>query len=134
VVRETSRRDGEVVQRLLGIGLSALCVAGLLGACSSKDDGGAVSASSGSSTAIDLKASGFSYDKTDLQAKAGDKVTFSVTNADGVEHNLTIKDLKVDLNVEAGKTARTTATVTAGTYPFFCEYHPDKMKGTLTVS
>jgi plastocyanin len=124
------------VNRSLLIGCVVL--ASVTGACGGGSDNNATSATTTSSasggTTVALVASGFAFDKTDLTAKAGETVTFELRNADGTKHNLTIADLKVNTDVEAGKTGRATATPKAGTYEFHCEYHPDKMKGTLTVS
>ena len=116
-----------------------LIVAAVLGACSKKNDSPTVSAgSSGSGSAgktVTLTAKNFSFDQTALTGASGDKVTFVLHNTDGTEHNLTIKDLGIDANAEAGKDSKpATVTLKAGTFEFHCEYHPDKMKGTLTVS
>lgn len=47
---------------------------------------------------------------------------------------LTIDGLKVNKDVEGAKTGTATATVKAGTYKFRCEYHPQQMTGTVTVT
>jgi plastocyanin len=91
---------------------------------------GAVSA--GSTT---LVAQGISFNTTKLDFKAGQKVTVTIRNKDSVEHNFTFKAAKANKDVEAGETARATFTVpAAGTYEFHCEYHPNQMKGTVTVT
>ncbi|MEY2419294.1 MAG: hypothetical protein QOG90_1974 [Actinomycetota bacterium] len=89
-----------------------------------------------SGTTLNLVATNFKFDKTTLTATAGDTVTFVVKNdADSTEHNLTIEDLKVNKDVEAGKSAQQTVSdLKAGTYQYHCEYHPSQMTGTLTVS
>jgi plastocyanin len=91
------------------------------------------SAASTGSTA--LVAQGISYNTTKLSFKAGQKVTVTVQNKDNVEHNFTFKAAKANKDVEAGETAKATFTVpAAGTYEFHCEYHPNQMKGTVTVT
>jgi plastocyanin len=90
-------------------------------------------ASSGGDT-ITLVATNFAFDKTTLTAAADKAVTFKITNNGTVEHNLTIDDLAVNKDVEAGESAEQTVTPKAGTYEYHCEYHPSQMKGELTVS
>lgn len=102
--------------------------AGVLTACGSDS-----SSDSSPGTTVDLTAANITYSPTDIKTPAGD-VTFVVRNTDKVEHNLTIEKTKVDKDVEDGKTVKVTAKLAAGTYAFHCEYHPDQMKGTITVS
>lgn len=102
--------------------------AGLLAACGSDSK-----STSATGTTVDLTAANITYSPTDIKVPAGD-TTFVVKNNDKVEHNLTIEDGgKVNKDVEAGKTVQAKATLKAGTYKFHCEYHPDAMKGTITV-
>lgn len=89
-------------------------------------------ASAGSTT---LVAQGISFNTTKLHFKAGQKVTVTIQNKDSVEHNFTFKVAKANKDLEAGETAKATFTVpAAGTYEFHCEYHPNQMKGTVTVT
>lgn len=106
----------------------AAAALGLLAGCGSSS-----SSSSTSGSSVDLTAANISWSTTDIKVAAGD-VTFAVTNNDKVEHNLTIDAVKVNKDVGPGKTVKAKATLQAGTYPFHCEYHPDVMKGTVTVS
>ena len=88
-----------------------------------------------STTQITLVATDFKFDKTDVEASVGVPIKFQIRNeADGTKHNLTVEGLEVDKDVEAGQEAEQTVTAEAGTYNYFCEYHPQGMKGTLTVS
>ena len=105
-----------------------VAAAAVLTACGS----GSSSGSSGG-TKVDLTAANITYAPTDIKVPAGD-VTFTVTNNDKVEHNLTVENGKVNKDVGAGKTVTAKTTLKAGTYAFHCEYHPDAMKGTITVS
>jgi len=100
----------------------------LVGCGSSEDD----PAAKGADVAMHIR--GYGFDPAQLQAKAGQTVTFVVDNADPVEHNLTIDGLNVNKDVAAGKTAKATTKLAAGTYAFHCEYHPKQMTGTLTVA
>ena len=90
--------------------------------------------SSGVKATTNLQAKDITYSPTTIQLKAGEKVRFVVHNGDNIEHNLTISQLGVNKDVEGGETAKATATPNAGTYEFHCKYHPDQMKGTITVA
>jgi plastocyanin len=117
---------------------AVVAVAGLvLAGCGGNDDkkeSSPTTAASGGTT-LTLVAKNITFDKTDLTATAGDTVTFVIKNEDTVEHNLSIEDLKVDKDAEKGESAQQSVSdLKAGTYEYHCEYHPDAMKGTLTVS
>lgn len=89
-------------------------------------------AGAGSTT---LVAQGISFNTTKLNFKAGQKVTVTIQNKDSVEHNFTFEAAKANKDVEGGETAKAAFTVpAAGTYEFHCEYHPNQMKGTVTVT
>lgn len=125
---------------------AVVAAAGLLFAgCGDDDDGSdanvdvdidvtttAVAASGG--TTLTLVATDFQFDKTELTAAADEAVTLEITNNGAVKHNLTIEDLDVDEDADAGQSAQKSVTPAAGTYEYHCEFHPSKMTGTLTVS
>ena len=68
----------------------------------------------------------------------GEKFTITFKNDGSAEHNFSITSLKVNQDLEAGKTATVTFTApsTAGDVQYFCEYHKDSknMVGTLHVA
>ena len=108
-----------------------VAAAGMLVACGSDSSS---SSSSASGNTFDLTAANISWSTTDIHVAAGN-VTFVVKNTDKVEHNLTIEGGgNVNKDIAGGKTVKATANLKAGTYPFHCEYHPDVMKGTITVT
>jgi plastocyanin len=110
--------------------VSAFVLAGaLVSACSSSGSKGA--ASGGPSVTVHAK--NFAFNPMVITMKQG-KITFVVANSGSVEHNLTVPGLKVDKDVEPGKTESVTVTAKPGTYPFHCEYHPKLMKGTITIT
>ncbi|HET7488728.1 MAG TPA: cupredoxin domain-containing protein [Acidimicrobiales bacterium] len=122
--------------------LVAVAVAGLaLAGCGSSDNGGTISGGDDSTTAggaaktVTVNAVNFAYNPTEIQLTAGQDVQFQLVNGDGTTHNLTVEGLGVDQDAAAGKTAQAPVTKApkAGTYPFHCEYHPNTMKGTITV-
>jgi hypothetical protein len=58
-----------------------------------------------------------------------------VTNQDTIEHNFTFAEANADQDVEGGEDATATFTApAAGSYEFFCKYHPSAMRGTVTVT
>ena len=141
------RRRGGLVM-LLMVGVLALAAAG----CGGDDEGGG---SAGATTAapettsspettaaggageneFKLTAQGFKWDQTSLQMTAGTEVKVEVTNQDSAEHNFTFDQAGANQDVEGGEDATVTFTApTAGSYEFFCKYHPAQMKGTVTVT
>ena len=127
------------------LGVCAVVAVGALAACgssSSSSGSGAYSKTSSTPSASagatgsgpTVTAKDYSFTPTTIDLTAGKTVTISATNDGAAKHNLTIKGLKVNVELPPGSTK--TATVKgakAGTYEFHCEYHPTQMKGTITV-
>lgn len=89
-----------------------------------------VAAEEGDVTAI---AKDVEFAPEDLEAASGD-VGIHVDNKDQLRHTFTIDELDVNLELPAGKGARTTFTADPGTYAFYCAVPGhDTMKGTLTI-
>jgi plastocyanin len=83
---------------------------------------------------VTITAANFAFSPTTITLKKGQKVTFAFKNTDPVKHNLTVTGLSIDKDVLGGKSGQVTKTLKkAGTYEFHCAYHPQKMKGTITV-
>lgn len=76
----------------------------------------------------------FQWRPGNLLLKAGQKVTLEIANRDYMQHNLMFQAAKVNTNLKVGKvtTIRFTAPP-AGTYSFWCKYHLQMMRGTITV-
>ena len=121
------------MKRIAGVG-AVLVLALVMVGCGGDDDDDDGGSASSSGTTISVTAENTKFSPTTLTGKDGEKVTFELDNKDDIEHNLTIEDLDVDKDVEGGETGKATATLKAGTFTFFCEYHPQQMRGTLTVS
>ncbi len=80
------------------------------------------------------------FDKTALNAAAGQELTVDFKNAGKVPHNIHFLDKKGGTSVAAtdiitgGQSATLKFTpATAATYYFQCDVHPDQMFGALTV-
>jgi len=79
------------------------------------------------------------FDPVELAVEEGTEV--SLANVGGLPHTLTAEDGSfttgiVQPGAEQGTFAGTSGSVVlteAGTFPFFCEIHPDLMRGTVTV-
>lgn len=116
-----------------GTSVAAAAVVALLGAaCGGGGEGETASAEArGGEGAFTLTAAEFAWDPGSLTASAGDSI--ELVNDDDAKHNLTVTDAGIDEDVEPGASVTVDLTgVEAGSYDFFCEYHPD-MKGELEV-
>ena len=101
----------------------------------------AASAGATTGTVLELTAHNVQYDKTSLQATAGQPFTIKFTNDDnGVPHNVSIHQGSAtgpevfQGEIFQGVDVRSYAVpaLPAGTYAFVCTVHPN-MNGTLTV-
>ena len=138
------RARGGMVAGVL-VGVLALAAAGCGGG---DDDGGSASATTaapattaasaaggGGDNELTLTAQGTAWNTTSFDLKSGSSYTLEVTNKDSIEHNFTFAAGKANQDVEGGEDAKVTFTApAAGSYPFFCKYHPPAMKGTITVT
>jgi plastocyanin len=138
-------RGGMVVAVLVGV--LALAATGCGGG---DDDGGAASATTaapattsapattaggGGGDELKLAAANTAWDTDRLAMTAGAQVSVEITNADSIEHNFTFAEANADQDVEGGEDATATFTApAAGSYEFFCKYHPQAMRGTVTVT
>jgi plastocyanin len=132
--------------------ISAACGGGDSGAATQTPTGVAsVTRPSGSPTAseeadtapavVSLVARDISFDQTSIEAAAGE-VTIDLDNQDqGIPHNIHVfmgdgpGGESVDMTEIASGPTRESLTVqlSAGTYFFHCDVHPNQMKGTLIV-
>jgi plastocyanin len=142
------------MRRRMVIGVLAGVLALVAAGCGGGDDNGGGSASAttaapettsapettaaaggGADNELKLTASGTAWDTTSFDLKSGTSYSLEVTNQDSIEHNFTFAEGDANQDVEGGEDAKVTFTApAAGTYPFFCKYHPSAMKGTITVT
>ena len=93
-----------------------------------------------------IVAQNVAFDTTSLDAKAGEKVTYTLDNQDTVLHNFALYEGEDDItspenalytspDAAAGAEAEIsfTAPKKPGDYLYICDYHPTTMQGTLTV-
>src|SRR4051794_17824652 len=105
-----SRRVWEdaMLKRLVTVALVVPLAFGLVACGKSKK-----SASSGSSSnamAVSLEAKDFEFSPATLDVGVGQKVTVTFKNTGTAEHNFSITSLKVNQDLEPGKTATVTFT------------------------
>lgn len=92
-----------------------------------------------SSTAT-IVADDIAFDTTELDATVGGPLTITLDNRDdAVAHNLHVEgaaggDAKTD--IEEGPTTQTLEVTfdEAGEFEYFCDVHPQQMRGTITVT
>jgi plastocyanin len=104
-------------------------------ACSSDDGGGGggdTASPEGSGSGLEIAAQDFQFSPSSLTIPSGES-TIKVTNEGEAEHSFTLDDDSVSEDVEPGESVSVTVDLTqdAG---FHCEYHPDQMTGTLSIS
>jgi plastocyanin len=98
-------------------------------ACSSDSSGGDTGGGGTADQTITIKDLAFSPDTLAV----GGATAIEVVNQDTVEHSFTLDDDSVSQDVEGGET-QTVTIEPAASIGWHCEYHPDTMKGTITVS
>ncbi|MBV8693548.1 MAG: cupredoxin domain-containing protein [Actinobacteria bacterium] len=123
-------------KRVMALVLVVPLAVGLV-ACGKSKKSSSASSSAGAMS-VSLTAKDFEFAPTALDVKAGQKVTVTFKNDGQAEHNFSITSLKVNQDLEAGKTATVTFTAPdkAGDVEYFCEYHKasHNMVGTLHVT
>jgi plastocyanin len=83
----------------------------------------------------EVEVDSFYFNPTVFTAKAGDKLTLTLSNDSKTLHNFSLAELKVDRDIPVGGKATVTVTFpSSGTYVFFCKYHRSNgMVGGLQV-
>lgn len=120
-------------RRWIAIGSALMALTLVSAACGGgSDTSGDGGSGDGGTADVTLTVKDFAFDPATLEVSAGEH-TITITNTGSHEHSFTLDDDSVSQDVGAGESATVTfdATETIG---FHCEYHPDQMKGTLTVS
>ena len=116
-------------------GITALLAVFALAACGG-GGGDDSTGKAGGSGSLSVSAKEFSFDQASLTAKAG-SVGITLKNAGVVEHDFSIEGSDFIVRAKAGETKTGTATLTAGTYTYFCSvpgHREQGMHGTLTVA
>jgi uncharacterized cupredoxin-like copper-binding protein len=121
---------------------AVLVAAALLAAgCGSDDDetSGTTAASGGEAEAVELTATEYAFDPSNVSLDAAGKVTFTVSNKGEETHALEVEGNGVEEETESiapGESGTLTVELEPGEYEFYCpiDGHKDKgMEGTLVV-
>jgi plastocyanin len=85
---------------------------------------------------VEFEEDDFYFEPTVLTGEPGQKVTLEITNEGDSEHNLTIKEQKIDEDTEPGETASVDVEIPdSGLLPFYCAFHTAQdMRGALAVT
>jgi plastocyanin len=97
--------------------------------------GNAYNNDSAGTTSVTLEAFDFYFQPTTLAGNLGGQLDLTLTNNGENTHSFTSPDLDVEFEVSSGESASETISLPEepGAYNFFCKYHPEDMKGVVTV-
>lgn len=118
--------------RLLATLVALASAAILSAACGGGSSDSSTTTPAANTQNITVTAKDFSFDNTNLTAKAGQPIHLTFENAGNAQHSFTIDNL-VDTEAKGGDTKTADFTAPNETVQFHCKYHPTQMKGTLTV-
>jgi plastocyanin len=110
------------------------------GASAAPSDGGSSAAPSGGTdgTVVQISAMGIAFEQTEVSAPADVPFTIHFNNKEAVPHNVNVKDgtgasaFKGDIVTGPIEVDYQVPALTAGSYTFVCDVHPN-MTGTLKV-
>lgn len=84
-------------------------------------------------TQVEITAADLAFSHTSISAEAGEEIEVTLVNEDDVEHSFTIDDV-IDVEADGGEEASDSFTAPDTTVEFYCRYHPDVMRGEVTVA
>lgn len=122
----------------LGFRLAAVLAATvMLAACGGEGNGGDGNGGDGGDGGggdVTVVAADFSFDPATIEVDAGETISVTLQNEDEADHSFTVEELDFEVEAEGGESA--TAELTAGeeSVEFFCRFHPDQMRGEISVS
>ena len=99
-------------------------------------EGTAASGSEAAGEVIKLEAVDIAFKPTELTIKANTPTTIEITNTGAAEHDFSIDELGIAVNLPPGATETVEINAPAGTYQYYCNIPGHKeagMVGTLTV-
>ena len=136
------------VVRTAALALLLALVSAFIAGCGGGDDdkstqsAGPVSDGEDQEIKLTLVAENTKFDKTTLEARAGEDVALTMENKDSIEHSFALYESAAATERLAGGqtfpgpaflTYQFPAPETAGTYHFRCDIHPTAMNGDFIV-
>jgi plastocyanin len=108
----------------------AVALLALFGACGNPDE-----TETAASQQVELEAYDFYFEETQFLFDLGARVNVELVNAGDNTHSFTADDLDIDVEVGSGESTNIEFEVPdePGIFDFYCKYHPDDMKGTISV-
>jgi plastocyanin len=112
---------------ILALSISAVLA---FGACGDGD----TDAPPADNDGVTVTASDFAFSPTSLEAEPGTSLEVTLVNEDEATHSLTFEDPAFDIETAIGEISGSLELPDGdATYPFFCKYHPDTMRGELVA-
>jgi len=75
-------------------------------------------------SSLEIEADNFYFEPTVLKGSAGQKLTVTIKNDTGTEHNFSVDAQSLDKDLDGNKAQTINVTLPAsGTISFFCKYH-----------
>lgn len=115
------------MRRLLLLLIAAAAIAPVACADEEEDPEGQIS--------LSVEAFDFSFDPATVILELGAPVELEFSNGGDALHSFTAPDLDLEVEADGGDSATISFTAPAepGAFDFFCKYHPDEMRGTISV-
>jgi plastocyanin len=87
-------------------------------------------------SSVSIEADSYYFEPSVLKGAAGQKVTVTIENSSGTEHNFSIASQNINKDLDSHAKVTTSMTFPdSGVLSFFCEYHKSQgMAGGLLVS
>ena len=123
------------MKRLLLLG--SLAITPVLVLACSDDDGEEDVPEDGASAeeqTVDVTASDFAFEPTEISVDPGQSVTIALANAGDAGHTFTIDGVDFEIEAEGGASAEGTFTAPDDSVRFYCRFHPDQMTGSISLS
>lgn len=112
--------------------IALVCLAGIaLGACGEREE----EPNAPVSQQVELEAFDFYFSQEQFTFDLGTNVTIDFVNAGESTHSFTADDLDIDVEAASGETTEVSIDLPnePGVFDFYCKYHPDEMKGTVSI-
>ena len=130
------KRTAPILAILLIIAALAAACGGDSGETSSPEPAAPAGEPAAGGPTLEVSATEFAFDPSELTAPADTDVTLNLTNAGNVEHDWAIKEQPTKVVAMPGQTGSGTFSLPAGEYVFYCSvpgHEAAGMIGTLTV-